>query len=118
MSKHPPVPEPVEIKSLIRALLESAPKKGSYIVFTGNQFPQHLWKHWASELRRQGLSWQDLLKAISIHAQRVLEWASGSLQWEELAETIWATLEQMQEPGPSGERRGQGRRARPLTDFL
>ncbi|MCE4628263.1 MAG: hypothetical protein F7C34_03840 [Desulfurococcales archaeon] len=113
--KPPRVGEPLDIKRFLREVARAAGARGKFVVFAGNRFPKYLWKAWEAEMRRRGYTWQDLLRALSLVAGDVLDWAEGELEWERLTEKIWSALETTSRGRRAGRR---VRRARSLEDYF
>ncbi len=88
----PRTPEPEEIKQFLRGVLEASGERGKYIVFTGNRLPKYLWDMWETILKRRGLTWQDLLRAVSRASDVIIAWLENEVSWEDVVEAVWRSL--------------------------
>jgi len=97
-------PEPLELKSRIKALhreLEGVLERRSSeaAVWAGMLLPSYLWEHWGGELSAVGVRWQDFLRVLKRHSGDIAAWAlRDQLSWEELVRRVTATLGSSRQP--------------------
>ena len=96
--------EPLDLK---RRILHLKQRSGigwdKFALWFGNPLPSYLWRHWKSELRSRGFTWQKFLKLMRFVNRDALLWVNDKITWEEFIKRVVETIE-----GPLGElvRRG------------
>ena len=109
-----PPPEPVDIREALSELAKTS-GPAPYIVFAGNRLAKYLWDHWKNQLKQMGLTWRDLLRAMSRTVNKALAWITGEASWQEYVEAIAETLEASSREGVPGTATA---RKRTLLDYM
>jgi len=61
--------------------------------WAGNKVQSYLWKHWKTELEKEGLSWQKFLRLMSYRTDDAILWMNEKLSWDEFVGRIIEMLE-------------------------
>ncbi len=79
----PNIPEPKDIKELIKTLIDSGVSP-THALWLGNKLQRYIWGFWGERLKAGGLKWQDFLRVFSRLSDDVIEWIRGRVSWESL----------------------------------
>lgn len=91
-----PIPEePKEIKEyVLRKVMDPKLKfmdRDSVIrlyTLTASSLPKYLWRYWKNDLKKNEITWQLFLKALSACNYDVIRWVEDNISWNELVEII------------------------------
>ncbi len=75
-------PEPAELRTETRALIEDSPEEGIRLVNEGYFLVDLLWEEWGVELEEAGMGYERFLQITRGYAGEIRLWVMGERPWE------------------------------------
>lgn len=87
-------PEPINWKQKDKSNHDLVWEQDTLHIWLGNKLPSYLWKDagWSSDLKKEGINWQQFLKVLSLHKKHLIQWHRNRISWKQLLHEIEETL--------------------------